>query len=143
MVSAAFFRTLAQLYDLTIYFSDTDSVSRLEVVNYEVLRRYLKNWRSISTVLGNIAVPGLIPRVLSKNYDVVVGSLFDPTTFFIAKIRRNPFILWSETWHFSARESFAFKLLRPFFRFLISHSVSFTLNSSAFKGVSSLNAPSA
>ena len=98
-----FFRTLAQLYDLTIYFTDTDSVCGLEGVNYEVLRRYLKNWRSISKVLGDLALLGLIPRLLSKNYDVVVGSLFDPTTFFIAKIRRKPFILWSETWHFSDR----------------------------------------
>ena len=128
-----FFRTLAQLYDLTIYFTDTDSVCGLEGVNYEVLRRYLKNWRSISKVLGDLALLGLIPRLLSKNYDVVVGSLFDPTTFFIAKIRRKPFILWSETWHFSERESFAFRLLKPVFRFLILHSDAILVPSQMFK----------
>jgi glycosyltransferase involved in cell wall biosynthesis len=128
-----FFRTLAELHDLTFYFTDTDSVSGLEGVNYEVLRRYLKNWRSISTVLGDIAVPGLIPRLMSKNYDLVVGSLFDPVTFFIARIRRKPFILWSETWHFSERESLSFKLLRPFFRFLISHADGILVPSQMFK----------
>ena len=117
-----FFRTLAQLYDLTIYFTDTDAVSGLEGVNYEVLRRYLTKWRAISTMLGDIAVPTLFPRLMFENYDVVVGSLFDPATFFIAKIRRKPFILWSETWHFSERESFALRLLKQLFRFLLSHS---------------------
>jgi glycosyltransferase involved in cell wall biosynthesis len=117
-----FFKTLSQLYDLTIYLTDTISAEGLEGVNYQVFRRYLRGRPSISNVLGDISVPGLIPGLVLSDHDVVVGSLFDIVSFFVTKIRRKPFILWSETWHVSERESFAFRLLNPVFRFLISHS---------------------
>jgi glycosyltransferase involved in cell wall biosynthesis len=117
-----FFKALARLYDLVIFFTDTSSVEGLQGVKYEVLKRPLKKWSALSLFQGDVFVPGLIVRLIARDYDVVVGSVLDLASFFIAKIRRKPFILWSETWHFSERKSSAFKLLRPFFRFVISHS---------------------
>ena len=79
---------------------------------------------------------------MMRDYDVVVGGLFDIASFVIAKMRRKPFILWSETWHFSERESFAFRLLKPVFRFLISHSDAILVPSQMFKEETiSLGAP--
>ncbi len=117
-----FFKTLSQLYDLTIYYTDTFSAEGLEGVDYEMFRRYPRDRRSMSKYLGDIQVPGLIPRLVFSDHDVVVGNLLDIVSFFVTKIRRKPFILWSETWHFSERESVAFRLASPFFRFVITHS---------------------
>jgi glycosyltransferase involved in cell wall biosynthesis len=117
-----FFRTLSQLYDLTIYYTDTFSAEGLEGIKYEMFRRYPRDRPSMSKYPGDIQVPGLIPRLVFGDHDVVVGSLFDFVSFFVTKIRRKPFILWSETWHFSERESVAFRLVSPFFRFVIRHS---------------------
>ncbi len=117
-----FFKALAQLYDLTIFFTDASSVEGLQGVKYEVLNRSLKNLSPISFLQGDAFAPGLLFRLIIRDYDVAVGGMFDAATFFIAKIRGKPFILWSETWHLSERESFAFRLLRPFFKFLLSHS---------------------
>jgi len=117
-----FFKALAQLYDLVIFFTDANSVQGLQGVKYEILRRPLKGLRAISFLQADVFVPGLIFRLLVRDYDLVVGGVFDFATFFVAKIRRKPFILWSETWHFSERESLSFQLLHPFFKFLISHS---------------------
>jgi glycosyltransferase involved in cell wall biosynthesis len=117
-----FFKALAKLYDLVIFFTDAGSVEGLQGVKYEVLKRPLKNWSATSFLQGDVFAPGLISRLIVRDYDVVVGSLSDIASFCIAKIRRKPFILWSETWHFSERESLAFKLLNPVFKFLISHS---------------------
>jgi len=116
-----FFNALAQLYDLIIFFTDTSSVEGLPGVKHEILRRRLADLRAISFLQADVFASGLIFRLMVSDYDVVVGSLFDFATFFMAKMRRKPFILWSETWHFSARESLSFKLLHPFFKFLISH----------------------
>jgi hypothetical protein len=128
-----FFRALAQLYDLVILFTDASSVEGLPGVRYEVLKRRLKTWSAISLLQGDVFVPGLISRLITRDYDVVVGGLFDIATFTIAKMRRKPFILWSETWHFSERENFAFRLLKPLFRFLISHSDAALVPSQMFK----------
>jgi glycosyltransferase involved in cell wall biosynthesis len=77
-----------------------------------------------------------------RQYDVVVGGLFDIATFVIVKTRRKPFILWSETWHFSERGTFVFSLLKPVFRFLISHSDATLVPSQMFKEeIISLGAP--
>jgi glycosyltransferase involved in cell wall biosynthesis len=116
-----FFRSLAELYDLTIFFTDASSVEGLEGVNYELTKKRF-NSHTLSIFQADMFAPGLIPRLMFMDCDVMVGWVATPATFFIAKIRRKPFILWFETWHFSERESFAFRLLRPFFRFLISHS---------------------
>ena len=43
-----FFKALAQLYDLVIFFTNANSVDGLQGVKYEVLKRPLKNWRAIS-----------------------------------------------------------------------------------------------
>jgi glycosyltransferase involved in cell wall biosynthesis len=128
-----FFKALAQLYDLILYFTDASSVEGLDGVKYEVLKRPLKNWNAISFLKGDVFVPGLIFRLTMRDYDVVVGGLFDIASFVIAKMRRKPFILWSETWHFSERESFAFRLLIPAFKFLISHSDAVMVPSQMFK----------
>jgi glycosyltransferase involved in cell wall biosynthesis len=116
-----FFKALAQLYDLVIFFTDASSVEGLEGVNYEILRRPLKSLRAISFLQADVFVPGLVFRLMVRDYDVVVGGLFDIASFVIAKMRRKPFILWSETWHFSERESFTFRLLCPLLKFFISH----------------------
>ena len=77
-----------------------------------------------------------------RDYDVVVGGMFDIASIIIAKIRRKPFILWSETWHFSERQSFTFRLVKPVFRFLISHSDAILVPSQMFKDEKmSLGAP--
>jgi glycosyltransferase involved in cell wall biosynthesis len=128
-----FFKALAQLYDLTLFFTDASSVKGLQGVKYEVLKRPLKNLSAISFLQADVFAPGLLSRLMVRDYDVVVGSLFDVATFSIAKIRRKPFILWSETWHFSERESFAFRLVDPVFRFLISHSDAILVPSQMFK----------
>jgi glycosyltransferase involved in cell wall biosynthesis len=117
-----FFKALAQLYDFFIFFTDASSVEGLQGVNYEVLKRPLKNWSATSFLQGDVFALGLISRLIVRDYDVMVGGFSDIASFFITKMRRKPFILWSETWHFSDRESFAFKLLNPVFKFLISHS---------------------
>lgn len=117
-----FFNALAQLYDFVIFFTYTSLVEGLPGVHYEILKRPLKDLSAISFLQADVFVPGLIFRLMRRDYDVVVGGVFDVATFFVAKIRRKPFILWSETWHFSERESFTFRLLKPVFRFLISHS---------------------
>ena len=95
MVSAALFKALAQLYDLVIFFTDARSVEGLEGVNYEVLKRPLKDSRTISLLQADVFVPGLILRLMAWDYDVVVGNVFDIATFVVAKIRRKPFILSS------------------------------------------------
>jgi len=128
-----FFKALAQLYDLVIFFTDASSVEGLQGVKYEALKRPLKNWSAISLLQGDVFVPGLIFRLIIRDYDVVVGDVFDIGSFTIAKMRRKPFILWSETWHFSERESFAFRFLKPVFRFLISHSDAILIPSQMFK----------
>lgn len=137
-----FFKALAQLYDLIIFFTDASSVEGLQGVKYEVLKRPLKNWSAISFLQADVFAPGLIFRLMVRDYDVVVGGLFDVATFSIAKIRRKPFMLWSENWHFSERESFAFRLLKPVFRFLIAHSDAIVVPSQMFKEETiSLGAP--
>ena len=128
-----FFKALAQLYDLVIFFTDTSSVEGLQGVKYEVLKRPLKGSRKISFLQADVFVPRLIFRLMVRDYDVVVGGMFDIATFFVAKIRRKPFILWSETWHFSERQSFTFRLVKPVFRFLISHSDAILVPSQMFK----------
>jgi glycosyltransferase involved in cell wall biosynthesis len=128
-----FLRALARLYDLVILFTNASSVEGLPGVRYEVLKRRLKTWSAISLLQGDVFVPGLIPRLITRDYDVVVGGMLDIATFAIAKMRRKPFILWSETWHFSERESFAFRLLKPLFRFLILHSDAVLVPSQMFK----------
>ncbi|MGB7902599.1 MAG: glycosyltransferase family 4 protein [Halobacteriota archaeon] len=118
-----FFKALSQLYHFTIYYTDTFSAEGwLEGINHEMFRRYPRDRPSISLLQGDIFAPGLIPRLVFSDHDVVVGGLLDIVSFFVTKIRRKPFLLWSETWHFSERESVAFRLVRPFFRFVISHS---------------------
>jgi glycosyltransferase involved in cell wall biosynthesis len=117
-----FFKALAELYDLEIFFTDASSVEGLQGVKYEILRRPFKDSRAISFLQADVFVPGLIFRLIVMDYDVAVGGLFDVATFVIAKIRRKPFILWSETWHFSERESSTFRLFQRFFKFLIPHS---------------------
>lgn len=114
-----FFRALAKRYDLTIFFTDASSVEGLEGVKYELLKRYLNKWRTISA-FGDIFAPGLIFRLLFMDFDVVVAGLFDIISFLVAKVKRKPFILWSELWNFSEREHRAFKLLYPYFTFIIS-----------------------
>jgi glycosyltransferase involved in cell wall biosynthesis len=137
-----FFKALAQLYDLVIFFTDARSVEGLQAVKYEVLKRPLKRWSAISLLQGDVFVPGLILRLIMRDYDVVVGGVLDIASFSIAKMRRRPFILWSETWHFSERESFAFRLLKPVFRFLIVHSDAILVPSQMFKKeIISLGAP--
>jgi len=128
-----FFKALAQLYDLVIFFTDASSVEGLQGVKYEVLKRPLKGLSAISFLQADVFVPGLISRLIVRDYDVVVGGVFDVATFFVAKIRRKPFILWSETWHFSERESFTFRLLKPVFRLLIAHSDAILVPSQMFK----------
>jgi glycosyltransferase involved in cell wall biosynthesis len=128
-----FFKALAQLYDLVIFFTDASSVEGLQGVKYEVLKRPLKGLSAISFLQADVFVPGLISRLMVRDYDVVVGGVFDVATFFVAKIRRKPFILWSETWHFSERESFTFRLLKPVFRLLIAHSDAILVPSQMFK----------
>jgi glycosyltransferase involved in cell wall biosynthesis len=137
-----FFKALAQLYDLVIFFTDVSSVEGLQGVKYEVLKRPLKNLSGISFLQGDVFAPGLIFRLMVRDYDVVVGSLYDIASFVIAKTRRKSFILWSESWHFSERESFAFRLLKPVFRFLISHSDAILVPSQMYKEETiSLGAP--
>jgi len=128
-----FFKGLAQLYDLVIFFTVASSIEGLQGVKYEVLKRPLNYLSAITLLQSDVFVPGLIFRLMVRDYDVVVGGLFDIATFVIAKIRRKPFILWSETWHFSERESFTFRLLVPFFKFLISHSDAVLVPSQMFK----------
>jgi glycosyltransferase involved in cell wall biosynthesis len=117
-----FFKALAKLYDLVIFFTDATSVEGLQGVKHEVLKRSLKNSSGISFLQADVFAPGLIFRLIMRQYDVVVGGLFDIATFVIVKTRRKPFILWSETWHVSERETISFKLVSHFFRFVISHS---------------------
>lgn len=117
-----FFKALSQLYDLTIYYTDTFLAEGLEGVNYEMFRRYPRDRPSIAKFMSDIRVPGLIPRLVFGDHDVVVANLYDIASFFVTKIRRKPFILWSETWHFSERETVSWRIASPLFRFIISHS---------------------
>ena len=55
-----FFKALAQLYDLVIFFTDTSSVEGLQGVKYEVLKRPLNTWCAISFLQEDVFVPGLI-----------------------------------------------------------------------------------
>jgi hypothetical protein len=64
------FSELGPATDLTTYFTYADAVLGLEEVDYGVLRKYLKNWRSITALLGDLSVPRLI-RAMFKDYDVV------------------------------------------------------------------------
>jgi glycosyltransferase involved in cell wall biosynthesis len=137
-----FFKALAQLYDLTIFFTEASSVEGLHGVKYELLRGPLRNWIASPFLQGDVDSPGLIFRLIVGDYDVVVGGLYDIASFIIAKIRRKPFILWSETWHFLERETFAFRLVRPVLRFLISNSDAILVPSQMFKEEkTSLGAP--
>lgn len=106
-----FFKELNKYYDLNFLMTrETDSIKDKNTapLKYELLSYY-----KIKGKYG-ICLP-VIPRLLLGKCDAIItGSqhLFESyAAFFIAKLRRKPFILWSETWDWP-RKPLA-KLLNP------------------------------
>jgi glycosyltransferase involved in cell wall biosynthesis len=59
--------------------------------------------RERSLPFGGRFTPGLIRRLLTDDYDVVVkcinGRFALPVTYLLTRLRRKPFVLWTGIWH--------------------------------------------
>ena len=88
------FNGLANDFDIKFLFTNENKVEGLEA-EYEILRRY--------GFYPFITTFGLIPKLIKEDYDVVV---FPPSEewfndifcFIISKLRRKPYIIWSDRW---------------------------------------------
>ena len=118
-----FFLRLSEVYDVRFVFTDVGlsqgnygveekkQFEGFSKVDYRVLKRYCG--------IG----PGVISEMLKGDYDVVVDSLGAKEfvlTFFIAKIRRKPIVLWSEEWGWKDKST-EHKWFSTLIRFMVSH----------------------
>jgi glycosyltransferase involved in cell wall biosynthesis len=97
------FETVARLYDVDYFFYSAGTEwywqenhgVRTGNFHYEYLP-------AIRLTRRLRLVPSLLTRLWRKNYDVYVkcinGRFALPATYFIAKLRRKPFILWTGIW---------------------------------------------
>ena len=123
-----FFNKLAEEYDIEFLFSNEKKAEGLKA-RYEILKRYGIYPFSIAF--------GLIPRLLKRDFDIVVfpppdspGELIDNIfCFIISKLRRKVYIVLSERWNWKKEIS----LVKWFYK-KISHLLTrfIACNSSAF-----------
>ncbi len=112
-----FFVKVAELYDIVFLLTHTKQAEGMSGAKYEVLRNYLG------------FAPGLIPRLMTMNYGLVVngvppglpGIIELMAVFAIAKLRGKAYIQWSEDWD-SPKKSLRFKLFLVLLGFITSRS---------------------
>jgi glycosyltransferase involved in cell wall biosynthesis len=117
------FETLARYHDVDFYFFSVGEEwywqqqhgVRIGDFHYE----YLPGFH-----VGRTRVtPSLVKKLWRGNYDVFVkcinGRFALPVTFFIAKLRRRPFVLWTGIWKHP--ETFFHRLSFPLTRYIYHH----------------------
>jgi len=138
-----FFRELSKIYDIKFIFTHMNtceniynldiskSLDGIKTLNYKLLKNYL-----------NFLKPhGIAFRVINEamgDYDIFVGGSWDTlaeiieTTFcfIIARLRKKPIILWSETWKLESTKA---KLIKPFIAYVVAHSDSIVVPGSKHK----------
>ena len=119
-----FFKRLSEIYDVKFVFTHiqvckdiygadiSEQIEGLESVNYKALKNYF-----------GIAF-GLIRELSKEDYDVIIGGYLNILSFIIAKLRKKPFIIWSEGWDWP-HKTFKRRLLLRVIRFIVSHSDAF------------------
>lgn len=135
-----FFKKLSELYDVRLVFTHilvskdlygielTNEIEGLEGVNYRVIKNHF-----------GIAF-GVIKEAM-EDFDVLIGGSWDSAPelietifyFMIAKLRRKPFILWSEEWDWKVK-SLKRKLISSIINFILQNSDAILVPGTRHKG---------
>lgn len=105
-----FFNRISKEHDIEFLFTDEKKVEGLEA-KYEIIKRW--GFPFISVAFG------LIPRLIKKNYDIVIfppldsiGELIDNIfCYLIARFRAKPYILWNGKWKSKSQKESIWKKL--------------------------------
>lgn len=120
---------LSKLYDVKFLFTqEKDSIAKnvveLNELNYEILPNLKILPRPYPQ---NISLDVILKSIKEKNnYDIIIWGdnlLFEGwICFFISKLLRKPFILWSDSWDWPGRQSSLGRMTLPLVNFIKKHS---------------------
>ena len=123
------FLGLSKLYDIKFLFTQekgniAKNVKELNELNYEILPN-LKLFPQ--PYPQNVSLNVLLKLIKDKdNYDIVIWGdnlLFEGwVSFFISKLLRKPFILWSDSWDWPGHRSSLNRIVLPLINFVKKHS---------------------
>ena len=127
-----FFKRLSEIYDVKFVFTHIQVCKDIYGVEISEEREGLDgvNYKALKNYFG-IAF-GLVRALLKEDYDVIVGGYFDVSCFIIAKLRKKPFVIWSEEWDWP-NKTLKRRLVTPLLSFVVSHSDAFLVPGSKHK----------